>query len=120
MRVAGLGCRAACPAEEIVALVTRAMTEAGGKVELLAAPASRAALPNVVTAAIRLGLPIIAVERDALAAEQARCVTHSPAVARATGLGSIAEAAALSAAGPQSRLLLARIATRSATCAIAA
>lgn len=46
-------------------------------------------------------------------------LTRSPRVEEMTGLGSVAEAAALAGAGPQSVLLAPRTATQSLTCAIA-
>jgi len=119
MKVAGIGCRSACPTDEIVALVQRAMGEAGVTVHILAAPMQRADLPCVREAAQRLGLAVIAVSEELLTGQQAACMTHSAAVRRLTGLGSVAEAAALAVAGEGAWLVRPRIQTASATCAIA-
>lgn len=64
-----------------------------------------------------LGLPMIAVEDLAAVATP----TRSPASLAARGTGSVAEAAALVAAGPDARLLVARQISpdRMVTCAIA-
>jgi cobalt-precorrin 5A hydrolase len=119
MIVAGVGCRRDCPAGDVVALVRRAMASAGCAVSALAAPEFRRDEPGVRRAAASLGLPLTLVDRDALAAAQSRCVTHSIHAEHAFGLASIAEAAALCAAGPESVLVLPRIAGARATCALA-
>lgn len=119
MIVAGVGCRRNCPADDIVALVRRAMASAGCVVSTLAAPDFRGDEPGVQGAADKLALPLTLVDRDALAAAQSRCVTRSMRVEHATGFSSVAEAAALSAAGPASVLVLPRIAGAHATCALA-
>jgi cobalt-precorrin 5A hydrolase len=55
----------------------------------------------------------------ALKAAEPRALTRSERVVALTGLGSVAEAAALAGAGPVSRLVQPRIASANATCAIA-
>jgi len=119
MIVAGVGCRRACPAEDIVALVRRAQAIAGCEAAVLAAPEFRAGEPGIEGAAEALALPLAIVDRAALAAAQPRCLTRSARAAEATGFASIAEAAALAAAGPGAVLLLPRIAGAQATCALA-
>jgi len=54
-----------------------------------------------------------------LEAAEPRVLTRSERVVALTGLGSVAETAALAGAGPQSILKRARIASANATCAIA-
>jgi cobalt-precorrin 5A hydrolase len=119
MIVAGVGCQTVCSTDEIVALVRRALAACGEQTACLATATSRATLPAMREAADVLGLSIEAIDHAALLAEQPRCKTVSPAALRATGLASVAEAAALAAAGPGSRLILPRIASARATCAIA-
>ncbi|WP_208863943.1 cobalamin biosynthesis protein [Roseomonas gilardii] len=116
---AGIGCRPLCPAEEIVALLRRAETLAGCRATRLGIPDFRTGAPGPREAAGRLGLPIQPIPRAALEAEQPRCPTRSGASLRATGLASVAEAAALALAGPGGRLVLPRIASANATCALA-
>jgi cobalt-precorrin 5A hydrolase len=119
---AGLGCRKGCGAEEIIALVERAMERAGlGMNELsgLFAPAFKHAESGLGEAARRLKLPLVLIPDAVMKAAEPRAVTVSERVVALTGLGSVAETAALAGAGPTSRLVLPRLATRNATCAIA-
>ena len=68
-------------------------------------------------AATLLGLPLLLVDDAALHDAQPRCPTRSTAALHATGLASVAEAAALAASGGP--LLLPRITAGGATCALA-
>ncbi len=117
MIVAGLGCRRGCAAEAIVALVREAEARAGCRAERLAAPAFKRDEAGLRLAAERLGLPLVFAERDRLVAVQCLCPTPSAAALRASGLASVAEAAALAVSGGP--LLLPRIAAAGATCALA-
>ena len=75
--------------------------------------------PAFRTFANTAGVKVVAVEAEKLAAQQT--ITQSKAAFEAYGAGSIAEAVALSAAGPKTKLLAPRVisADRKATCAIA-
>jgi len=115
MIVAGIGCRRGCRADEIVALVREAEALAG-PVDALAAPAFKRDEPGLLEAALRLGLVVRFVTAEALSAAQEDCVTFSDVVERTTGFASIAEAAALAGGGS---LVLPRIASDHATCAVA-
>jgi len=117
--IAGIGCRANCPADAILAIVSAAISRTGRSVSVLAVPAFKAQEPGLLGAALRLGLPLVAVDADALAAAQRRCATQSERAAQATGFASIAEGSALAAAGPNGRLILRRISGGAATCALA-
>jgi len=117
MIVAGIGCRTGVAAEAILALLREAA--AAGPPDALAVPAFRQDEPGIATASAALGLPILWVDRAALKGEQGRCVTRSARAEAEVGLACVAEAAALSAAGLGSRLLMPRIAGRGVTCAIA-
>ncbi|WP_289016449.1 cobalamin biosynthesis protein [uncultured Methylobacterium sp.] len=57
---------------------------------------------------------------EALAEADVRVVTRSARIETARGIGSVAEAAALAAGGPEARLALPRITSAGATCALAA
>jgi cobalt-precorrin 5A hydrolase len=120
MIVAGVGLRRDCAAEHIVAVVRRAAVLAGREPAVLAAPVFKGHEAGLLQAARDLGLPLILVERDALEAAQSDCVTRSAVALGAVGVASVAEGAALSAAGPGGVLLLPRIAHLGATCALAA
>jgi len=117
--VAGLGFRRGCPADHIVEAVFVAEDKAARQAGALAAPEWKHGDCGLNDAAYRLKLPIHFVSWSRLKRVQSRCVTQSVVVARATGLASVAEAAALAVAGRGRQLLLPRIVWGSATCALA-
>ncbi|HTJ89656.1 MAG TPA: cobalamin biosynthesis protein [Acidocella sp.] len=119
MIVAGIGFSSNASAAEIVALVRRAEGEAGRMAESLAAPDFKGDAAALHEAAQALRLPVRLLDREMLAAAQARCATQSPVAAKKLGLASVAEACALVAAGENSHLLVARLAQGNVTCAIA-
>jgi cobalt-precorrin 5A hydrolase len=122
MIVAGIGCRRLTPPEEIEAVIALALDRLdldARALDGLATLAERAEEPGMREAARRLALPLIACSGEALQHVASRIVTRSERVEAAIGLPSVAEAAALFAAGPHACLRLPRIATRRATCAIA-
>jgi len=116
MIVAGIGCRAEVREESLISAFAAA---GGGSVDAVATVAVRAELEAVRAFAARLGVGLVAVAPVDLAAQAT--LTRSPASLRAHGTGSVAEAAALAAAGPGAQLLGARhvSADRLATCALA-
>lgn len=121
--IAGLGCRQRTPASDVLAAIDAALAAHGLARRDLGALATITRKQHehaMVEAAQILGLPLLIVsDADALAA-QSRCLTHSAASIAATGLASVAEAAALAAAGPLVRLNQPRSAYGNATCALAA
>nr|WP_274607582.1 cobalamin biosynthesis protein [Thiococcus pfennigii] len=118
--VAGLGCRAGCPAETVLALIAEALARVGGgRLDALATAAFKRDEPGLVAAARQLGLPLLAIESAALAAVAAACPTRSARVLAAVGQASVAEAAALAATAPRGTLILPRISNGLATCALA-
>jgi cobalt-precorrin 5A hydrolase len=117
MIVAGIGCRRGCPAEEIVAAVETAQAQAGCRADRLAAPAFKQDEQGLIEAAALLRLALWLVDPVALESVQARCPTMSSRALAETGFASVAEAAALASSG--GTLLLARIAHKRATCALA-
>jgi cobalt-precorrin 5A hydrolase len=122
MIVAGIGFRRSVAAEEIVALVEQALQRAAlarTALAKLATIEALADLPAFTEAARHLAVPAIAVEESRLSAAAPRVTTQSARSIAAHGVGSVAEAAALAAAGPRGELLLERIASSSATCALA-
>ena len=122
MIVAGIGCRRGTPPEEIEDVIKRALTAfglAGGRPDLIATEASKADEPGVVDAARRMAVSLFACTADEMRAAAHRALTVSERVAAMKGVPSVAETAAIVAAGRDARLLGPRIATRSATCAIA-
>jgi len=117
----GLGARRGVAALDIVELVRRvAKTH---NVDLreakLCALESKAQEPGLHEAARELGLELVFLPLAALRARKATAATHSPRVQAMFGVGSVAEAAALVGAGPNSRLVAPRLTTPVAACALA-
>lgn len=120
MIVAGVGFRRGVGAPEIVALVERALAEASlerPRIVRLATAAALADNPAFVEAARRLGAEPAAIDDSTLRACEGP--TRSQRALAAHGVGSVAEAAALGGAGPGAALVLPRIASAAATCALA-
>jgi len=117
MIVAGFGFRQAATAESLLDALDKARGPQAPA--LLATAEDKAAAPAFQALSARLGLPIHAVTLDALA--QVETPTRSATVRALRGSGSVAEAAALVAAGPGASLLGPRAvsADRMATCALA-
>ena len=115
MIVAGFGCRAAATPDSLHAALDAASE--GHAATMLAVPADRLAIARPLADA--LGLPLVGITADTLAATVTPTRSHASLAAR--GTGSVAEAAALAAAGPQARLLVSRriAPDRMATCALA-
>lgn len=103
MRVAGLGFRSVAT----VASLRDALARAGGQVDLLATEAGKATGTVVGELTASLGLRICAVDQSLLAKQVT--LSHSTRVAEKFGTGSVAEAAALAAAGPGARLVGPRV-----------
>ncbi|MFN4170724.1 MAG: cobalamin biosynthesis protein [Pseudorhodobacter sp.] len=113
MKVAGFGLRASATAQDLARLFDAA------RVDALAIPADKADHPAIRALAADCGLPLIPVAPERLAAQPT--ATLSPRQPPRYGTGSVAEAAALAAAGPGARLVLPRqvAASGRATMAIA-
>ena len=117
--VAGIGFRHATAADEILALVAQALATQPRPLGCLATAADRADEPAIRAVAAALRIPLIGVPAEALVAVDDRVVTRSARIAGTRGVGSVAEAAALAGAGPGATLILPRIASAGATCALA-
>lgn len=112
MRVAGIGCRPGAPLQALRDALDRADPQA--RATALASIAARA--PQVQALADLRGLPLHIVEIAGIATP-----TQSPRILALHGTGSVAEAAALAAAGPGARITAPRVASGcgQATAAIA-
>lgn len=120
--VAGIGFRRGTDAAEIAGLIGRALGRAGavpGDLCAIATAADRAGEPAIRDAAATFGLSPLPIAPAALEACDGRVPTRSSRIERLRGVGSLAEAAALAAAGPDAHLALPRIASAGATCALA-
>lgn len=115
--VAGAGCSLGCPAEELLELLERALGNLEGRLVALATIDRRAEEPCMVAAARRRGVPLRAHPVDQLAAVEVP--TPSETVHHHVGTASVAEAAALLAAGPGARLVVSKLRSPHATCAVA-
>jgi cobalt-precorrin 5A hydrolase len=122
MIVAGVGCKAGAAAGEIEAAIAAALARAGlsaATLTTLATSFAKSDEPGIAAAATARGLKLVVVPQRELEAADARVVTRSERVLALAGVSSVAEAAALAAAGPASRLLGPRVAVGPATCALA-
>ena len=122
MIVAGVGCRKAISAAQVESAIDAALLHsrlAGRKISLIAVPAVKGTEAGIVAAAAARGVPLVLIAQDALEAADARTLTRSARSMDALNVHSVAEAAALAAAGLGARLLAPRIAVGPVTCALA-
>jgi cobalt-precorrin 5A hydrolase len=122
MIVAGIGCRKGTSSEEIAAVITSALAKAGlseADLDLIATATIKGEEHGIVAAAKALGVRLTLVPESEFLVAGALTETHSERVMAVTGVPSVAEAAALAAAGPSARLLATRIVVGRATCALA-
>ena len=123
MIVAGIGCRRGTSAPDIEAAIRAALLQAGLAASALTVIATMAAKHDeagIDAAAANLGVNVVLVAEAELKAAGSRTETKSERVLALTGVPSVAEAAALAAAGPLARLISPRLVLGSATCALAA
>jgi cobalt-precorrin 5A hydrolase len=123
MIVAGIGCRRGAPAPDIEAAICAALARAGIASADLSAIATMAAKQDeagIQAAAAKLGLSVVPVSEADLKTASDRAETRSERVLALMGVPSVAEAAALVAAGPSARLIGPRLVFGAATCALAA
>ncbi|MCU4181614.1 cobalamin biosynthesis protein [Bosea sp. BH3] len=120
--IAGIGLRPGTGAGDILACLDAALAVAGlagATAVRFATLASRLAEPGLVAAATERGAELVAIPDEALKGFEAACATRSTRIASLYGVGSVAEAAALAAAGPGGTLVQPRIANARVTCALA-
>ncbi|MBO9726823.1 MAG: cobalamin biosynthesis protein [Novosphingobium sp.] len=117
MIVAGFGFRTGAAPSSLRDAFEVVRADCVSEITALAAPADKA--QPLAPLAAELGVLLVAVAPEML--ERMPTATVSPASLAARRTGSVAEAAALAAAGPGARLLIARCVSsdRMATCAIA-
>jgi cobalt-precorrin 5A hydrolase len=123
MIVAGVGCRRGAPAPDIETAIRTALARAGIAADALDAIATserKCAEAGITAAAEKLGVAVVLVPEAELQAVGARTATRSERVLALMGVPSLAEAAALAAAGPSARLVSPRLVIGAATCALAA
>ena len=122
MIVAGIGCGRETSSEDIVSLISVALSNFGIARENLTAIAtetSKADQHGIAGAARWLSIPLVRCPVADLGRVADQVLTRSSRVQQIKGVPSIAEASALVAAGSNARLLGARVAANRVTCAIA-
>ena len=122
MIVAGLGCRKAIGAAQVESAIEAALRSGGldaHQLALIAIPATKGTEAGIVAAAAARGVQLILITQDALEKADSRTVTRSARSMDVLNVRSVAEAAALAGAGPNSRLLAPRVAIGAVTCALA-
>jgi cobalt-precorrin 5A hydrolase len=120
--VAGIGCRKGAGAAEVEAAIAAALERAGrplAKVELMATSTGKRTEKGIADAAAARGVRLVFVAPADLETASARGATWSARVLALAGVPSVAEAAALAACGPKSKLILPRIVIGPVTCALA-
>jgi cobalt-precorrin 5A hydrolase/precorrin-3B C17-methyltransferase len=118
----GVGCERGASADEVRALVTQCLAQAGLSPLAVAGVFSialKAAEPAIHAVAQELGVPARFFPAEALLAETPRLSERSDIVFRETGCWGVAEGAALAAAGPYGALVVAKRRSARATCAVA-
>jgi cobalt-precorrin 5A hydrolase len=123
MIAAGIGCKRGAPASDIEGAIRAALACAqidADALGVIATIEAKSAEAGIRAAAEKFGVTLIVVPELELAAADCRVETHSERVAALVGVGSVAEAAALAAAGPASKLIVPRRIVGAATCALAA
>ena len=115
--VAGFGFRGSASAHSLRSALDLASGDR--RVNVLATATDKACADCLTLLAAELGLPVRAIDQNAITA--ARTLTQSPRVRRERATGSLCEAAALAAAGPGARLVSPRHISQDgrATCALA-
>jgi cobalt-precorrin 5A hydrolase len=122
MIVAGIGCRKAIAAEQVESAIEAALRQnqiEGHRLGVIAVPAVKGAEAGIVAAAAARGVLLVLITQDALEQADLRTVTRSARSMDTLNVRSVAEASALAAAGPNSRLLAARVVVGPVTCALA-
>lgn len=118
----GVGCERGTAPEELAALVQESLASADLSPLALAGLFSidvKADEAAVLALADRLGVPARFFDAATLEAERPRLAKPSALVFREVGCHGVAEGAALAAAGPEGKLLLAKTKSARATCAVA-
>lgn len=122
MIVAGFGCRKSANADDLEAALLAAIKAADIDISAICGFATandKAQEAGLKELSQRHALPILAIDIQKLQSAATHTITKSPAVMAAKGVPSIAETAALAAAGPASRLLAQRVTRGAAACALA-
>ena len=119
--VMGIGCHSEATPDEIVALIHSVLREyhvEAGMISAIATGWMKAEAENIAHAAQLLQWPLRVMSQAQCRAVAQRAITQSARVLTVYGVPSVAETAALAAAGKNAQLLGARINSAVASCAI--
>lgn len=123
VRVAiGIGCRKECFPAEIIELVHEALEKSDltiSEVSVLATAWAKDKAESIIHAAEALDLPLVVIPHEKCVDVANLAQTVSQKVVELFAIPSVAEVAALAAAGKNPRLVCPRINSAAATCAIA-
>ncbi|SHE89360.1 cobalt-precorrin 5A hydrolase [Kaistia soli DSM 19436] len=122
MIVAGIGCRKGAPQQDILAAIAQALQAAmlsPDRLDLIATAAEKGGEEGIAAAAAAFGCPLVLVPPGELKIAGEKAVTRSERVVALFAVPSVAEAAALAAAGDGAQLVAPRRVAGMATCAIA-
>ena len=123
MIVAGIGCRRGAVASDVEAALRAALKHAGlaaAALDAIATLAGKDHEPGITSVAEKFGVRVMSLPQSELQAVSDRAATRSHRVLTLTGVPSVAETAALAAAGPDARLVATRHIIGGVTCALAA
>ena len=122
MIVAGLGFKRGVEPAEVERALDRALRTLGpmaGFLDCLAVPVRKAEESAPAAVARTRGIQLVLIPQEALEAVAAQTVSRSIHALKAMNVPSVAEAAALAAAGQGARLLVPKVVEGSVTCALA-
>lgn len=123
MRVAiGVGCRKECSPEEIIELVHKTLEKSDiviSDISVLATIWAKEDAKQIMHAAEALDLPLVVIPQEKSNEVSNMAETLSQKVVELFAVPSVAEVAALAAAGKNPKLVCTRVSSAAATCAIA-
>lgn len=122
MMVAGIGCRKGVTPDAVGEAIATALERCNvscSQIDALATEFAKSSEEGIIATADTMAVPLVFVSHSEMNLVAGHAMTSSPRVVAIKGVPSIAETAALAAAGRSARLLAPRVATKTVTCAIA-
>lgn len=123
MRIAiGIGCRKECSPEEIIELVHKTLEKSDMTISEIATMATawaKEGAMSIIHAAEAMDLPLVVIPQEKCAEVASMAETISQKVVELFAIPSVAEVAALAAAGKNPKLVCTRVSSAAASCAIA-
>lgn len=122
MMVAGIGCRKGVTPDAVSEAIATALERcrvSRSQIDALSTELSKSSEAAILATAESLALPLVFVSHSEMELVAGHTLTSSTRVIALKGVPSVAETAALAAAGRSARLLAPRITTKTVTCAIA-